>query len=131
MTVALRAIVEGERVDGGATDLDEAAAGDVARVEALLDGYDRRANTGQPWPPERPIHLAAFMGRVDVTHLLIARGHPPAEVNGSMAHAHHVGPKQTWGRGADTVAAARGQDEAIYVLMNSVDFVQGRRARRK
>lgn len=132
MSARLAAIVNGAREASDDLDLNEAAAaGDVTRVEALLDGYGQTPRLTRHGPPERPMHLAAFMGRVDVIHRLIARGYSPAEVNAPMAHGHHVGPRETWNRSAITVAAARGHDEAIYVLMNSVDFVQGRRARRK
>lgn len=132
MSARLAAICRGDAVDEGEADLNEAAAaGDVAQVEARLDEYGQQPRLCRDGPVERPMHLAAYMGRGDVIHRLIACGYSPAEINAPVGRGHHVGPASTWGQSAVAVAAARGMDEAIYVLMNSVDFVQGRRARRK
>ena len=106
MSARLAAIVDGASFESDELDLNEAAAaGDVARVDALLEEYGQGPRLARSGPAERPMHLAAYMGRVDVIHRLIARGYSPGEINAPIAHGHHVGPRATWGQSAVTVAA--------------------------
>lgn len=118
----------------GELDLNEAAAvGDVERVRTLLDEVYRLEPVLQGHgSPERPLHVAAWHGRVKVIFMLISEyGYSPGAVNRAFIDGQHVGPKESWDRTPVEIAALRGHEKALDVLMNSVDWFQGRRARRK
>lgn len=131
----IAALMRGDTFDlDDALDLNEAAAvGDAARARHLLDEVYRvrpmiRARSG----PERPLHVAAYFGQVAVAWLLITEyGYSPGEVSSALIDGTYVGPKETWDKTALEVAASRGHARLVDVLMNSVDWFQGRRARRK
>ena len=117
----------------GDHDLNDAAAlGDLDRVRFLLDEV-YRVDDGLRGhgSPERPMHLAAYFGREQMVQLLIAKGYSPGAVNARRIDGSFVGPKETWDQTVVTVAAGRGHRVTLDILMNSVDFFQGRRARRK
>lgn len=131
----LAALVRGDAIDpAGDLDLNEAAAlGDVARVRHLLDAiYRLRPMIRANGSPERPLHMAAYFGQVDVAWLLLTEyGYSPGEVSAPLGDGRHLGPAETWNKTALEVAASRGHTRLVDVLMNSVDWFQGRRARRK
>ncbi len=115
-------------------DLNEAAAlGDLATVRRRLDMEYRLTPVVQgAGSPERPLHLAAHFGHRELAQVLVSEyGYSPGEVNRPLAADAFVGPPATWGQTALLVAAAAGQAGVVEVLMNSVDYFQGRRARRK
>jgi hypothetical protein len=127
-------LAAGDEVEGEDLDINEAAAvGDVTRVRHLLDElYRHKPMLCGHGCPERPLHLAAYFGHVDVAWMLITEyGYSPGSVSAALIDGSHVGPKETWDKTALEVAVSRGHTRLVEVLMNSVDWFQGRRARRK
>ena len=118
----------------GDLDINEAAAaGDRDRVRSLLtELYRHTPSVSGQGPPERPLALAAYHGHVKLAFMLISdHGYSPAARNDAYVDGQHVGPKSTWDKTAIDIAVDRGHTRLVDVLMNSVDWFQGRRARRK
>jgi ankyrin repeat protein len=86
---------------------DAAAAGNAARVAALVDGDASLARAVHPSSGVTPLHLAAFAGRTDVVSLLVARGAP---VNARTTTRFHNTPL--------VMAALTSQVEAATVLLD-------------
>jgi len=128
------AVAGGEQPDDEAElDLNEAAAaGDIDRVRTLLEEVlvVKPVIRGR-CSPERPLHLAAHFGCDEVAQLLMDHGYSPGEVNVAFDSGAYVGPKETWDQTVLAVAVARSDVKMVDILMNTVDFFQGRRARRK
>jgi hypothetical protein len=117
-------------VEPGALD-DAAAAGDVARLRMQLDEvYRARPTLLDEEGPERPLHVAVYFDQPAATLFLLERGYSAAGRNTPIG-GRHVGPEETWNETPLGIAIARGATRAFTVLMNSVDWFQGRRARRK
>jgi hypothetical protein len=129
----IEGLVRGEVIERDELDLNEAAAAnDVERVRHLLaQFYCLKPNLRGHGSPERPLHIAAYFDNQDVAKSLIEYGYSPGAVSSAFIDGSHVGPPETWGKSVVAVAAARGHEKLVDILMNNVDFFQGRRARRK